>query len=188
MSKGIAFVLFAVAVVLQSHGQVVESVHVRLEVMTNKKIYSVGEPIRWRAILVNSGESGSAAFYVSKTLGYDGGYIPGFDVSVRQLSGTPPKGPGCGVARDGLRRKPGRTPEEILKGDFILLPPGGLVGFETEYAGCDVRGPGRGKYKIVAYYYTADEARQYSSDELNVQGAHILTGRYKSAPFIFTVR
>jgi hypothetical protein len=172
----------------QNLGQIVESINVRLEVTTSKKIYSVGESIKWRATLINNGDSGSTAFYVSKKLGYAGGNIPGFDISVRQLSGRPPKGPGCAWAGDAFRRKDHRNSAEILKEDFILLQPGSFVGFGDGYSGCSARDLGPGNYEITAFYYSAPEVSLSDPPELRVPGAHILKGKFKSAPFVFTIR
>ena len=77
-----------------------------------------------------------------------------------------------------------RTPEQVLREDYLALPPGAMVGFETQYDGCDVENPG-------AYQITAT----YSAQDLNVgkvrqvagKADQIVTGQLHSTPATFRV-
>src|SRR5258708_4455613 len=74
-----------------------DATDVRVEVSTNKKIYSRGEPVRFRAVLINRGR---AVIYISKSLSYpssdtNGANTPGFEITVRQISGRAGRLPGC---------------------------------------------------------------------------------------------
>src|SRR4051812_16956189 len=92
--------LFACLSIRSSFGQDsldLNSVHV--EITLAKKYYAVGEPIKFRAVLVNRG---STPFLIAKSLSAGGG-IAGFLVTVKQLTGKLPHG-GCGY---GFDRSPG---------------------------------------------------------------------------------
>jgi uncharacterized protein (DUF58 family) len=58
----------------------------RVEVRTNKRVYAVGESVRFTAILRNRGNT---ELYISKSFFRAGGVIAGFYVSIRQLTGKP---------------------------------------------------------------------------------------------------
>jgi hypothetical protein len=79
-----------------------------------------------------------------------------------------------------------RSPEQILKEDFLSLPPGGLIGYEDNYAGCEVVNPGQ--YEISAAYVAGD-LNQDKVESLMMNDAGVLKrGTYHSAPMTFTVR
>jgi hypothetical protein len=81
--------------------------------------------------------------------------------------------------------KDSRTPEQVLREDYLALPPGAIVGFETQYRGCVVQNPG--EYQITA---------TYSAQDLNVskvrsvpgKADQIVTGQFHSEPSTFHVR
>ncbi len=73
-------VLTAVVAPLSGSCQITNPVGVRVEVSTSKRIYSRGEAVKFRAVLINNGKS---TFYVSKSFSYassdmNGKETPGF--------------------------------------------------------------------------------------------------------------
>lgn len=153
-----------------------------VEITTTKKSYAVGEPIQFRVLLINRG---NVPLWVAKSFSALGGGMAGFVINVKQVTGRPPK-PACGVAGDRFPGTGSRSPEQILKEDFLYLPPGGMIGYEDQYRGCDVLNPG--KYQISADYITAD-LNQDRVEHLSVDGAGVLKrGTYSSAPLTFTVQ
>jgi hypothetical protein len=151
-----------------------------VEVTTNKRVYNVGEPIRFTATLRNGG---SSAVYISKDFSRADGGIPGFNVSVKQLTGIPAS-TGCGVGADRSFTE-SRTPEQVLREDYLLFAPGTMVGFESEFTGCVVKNPGR--YRAQATYsaqdLSVDEVRQFA-DKNN----QVVTGQFHSEPIDFQVQ
>jgi hypothetical protein len=102
--------------------------HLYVEVTTDKKVYLRGEPVRYRIVLRNGGDS---AVYVAKSFSDAGGGIAGFYVDVKQLTG---KRSTCGgFAVDRAILPDARTPEQILGEDYLLLKPRELIGFESGY-------------------------------------------------------
>jgi hypothetical protein len=121
-----------------------------VEVKTDKAAYAVGEPIYFTATLTNVGDS---VVYIAKTFFEQGGGTAGFDLTVEQLSGKR-SGIGClGVGDRGIFPE-SRTPQQILQEDFLRLPPGGIVGYRSEYRGCTIAHPGR--YQVKATYCACD--------------------------------
>lgn len=152
-----------------------------VEIRTDKSTYLLNEAIHYRAVLRNSG---STAVYVSKSFFEAGGGISGFYVSVKQLTGKR-SGRGCSMFGDRFGPPDPRTPEQILREDYLRLPPGGIVGFESQYRGCAVRYPGI--YEINA---------TYSAQDLNIGKVRLLadkteeiaTGQFHSETSKFRVR
>lgn len=105
-------------------------------------------------------------------------------VSVKQLTGRS-SGRGCTFAGDRFAEKDSRTPEQILREDYLPLQPADIVGYEDEYNGCVVKHPG--PYQIVATYLAFD---------LNIEKVKLLTenaaqvanGSVTSKPLTFHVR
>jgi hypothetical protein len=127
-----------------------QDIALRIEVKTDKRTYVVGETVRFTAILRNSGTTPA---YISKSFGEAAGGIAGFYVSIQQLTGKT-SGKVCDGYGDRFISKDSRTPEQVLREDYLALPPGGLVGFEAKYEGCAVKNPGR--YRISATYSAQD--------------------------------
>jgi hypothetical protein len=163
------------------NGQDARPATVRVEITTNKKIYVVGEPIRFRALLVNTS---SSATWISKAFWYSGGGIAGFQVNISQLSGKKPSA--CSVwAGDRFGSSDSRTPEQILKDDYILFGPNQIVGFEDRYSRCAKYYPG--KYEIVAKYSPSD-LNQDRVRDLKTNNALVLSGTCRSDPVTFEIR
>lgn len=155
---------------------------VRVEITTNKKIYSVGEPIQFRALLVNT-SSGSPT-WISKGFWYSGGGIAGFQVNVIQLSGKKPSK--CSIfAADRFDSPGSRTPKQVLEEDFMLLGPREMIGFEDTWSRCAKNYPG--KYEITAEYCTCD-LNQDRVKDLEVNRSLVLSGTYRSRPVSFEIR
>lgn len=154
---------------------------VRIEITTNKRVYAVGEQIRFRVLLVNAS---SSATWISKAFWYSGGGVAGFQVNVTQLSGKPPS-PCSAAFGDRFGPSEQRTPEQILKEDFILLGTGEAVGFEDQYSRCAKYH--RGKYGIVAAY-SASDLNQERVKSVEMNRALVLNGTYRSAPVDFEIR
>lgn len=152
-----------------------------VEIRTDKSTYLPNEAIHYRAVLRNSG---STAIYVSKSFFEAGGGISGFYVSVKQLTGKP-SGMGCSMAGDRFGTPDPRTPEQILREDYLRLPPGAIVGLESQYSGCTVRYPGI--YEINATYSAQDlnlgKVRLFAG-----RTEEIVTGQIHSEPSKFRVR
>jgi len=156
-------------------------VQLLVDVTTEKNSYQVGEPIRFRAILVNSGHSG---IYVAKSFGYAGGGTAGFYLSVKQRTGKTPQ-EGCAAYGDRFPVEEHRSPEQILHEDYVLLSPGELIGFESTYTGCEAKYPGT--YQIQALYSAQDWNLQRVLP-LNEKGIIVLKGQISSRPFTFHIR
>ena len=153
----------------------------RVEITTNKSIYAVDEPVRVTTVLRNTGNT---YLYISKHfLGALGGSA-GFSISVKQLTGKPSK-VGCAMAGDSFRMPDSRTAEQVLNEEYLLLPPGALVGFETQYYGCVVKYPGT--YQVTAVYSGRglhyDKVRQIAD-----KADQIVSGEFSSEPKTFRVR
>lgn len=123
---------------------------VRVEMELIKPEIVLGSSLQYRILLVN--ESSSAVF-ISKRFGINRcgiGISAGFSVEVRQISGEPQKrGCGCGGGIGTASEHP-RSPDEVLKEDFILLYPMQFVGMVAQYDSCNLGQPGA--YEITARY------------------------------------
>jgi hypothetical protein len=157
-----------------------KKVSVRVEISADRKNYVVGDKLRFTALLINTGRS---SVYVAKQFSRAGGGIAGFHVSVKQLSGTQTNTVNCEGFGDRAPVVESRSPQQIIEEDFILLPPGGIVGFRSGYGGCAVEHPG--KYEMAA---------EYLAQDLNIEKipkgtklGDVLTGRVASDPFRFRV-
>lgn len=153
---------------------------VKVEITTDKKDYREGEPIKFRAVLANEG---GYAIYLAKTWDHAGGGIAGFFISVKQLNGKPAK-LSCGGTADRGVFTDSRTPEQILREDFVRLPPGGLVGFEEQYLECAVEHAGT--YQIAAMY-SPNDLNTHKIVPLSDERNSVLTERIYSKPFTFRV-
>jgi hypothetical protein len=156
-------------------------VKLRVEITTGKKDYRTGERIRFRAVLVNIGHSD---VYISKSFTYAGGGIAGFYVNVKQITGKRSK-TGCGGYGDRFPLEDRRSPEQILREDYLLLSPEGLIGFEGDYEGCEAKYPGT--YEIQASY-SAQDSNLSRVLPLNEKGKVVLTGQVKSQPVTFSIQ
>ncbi len=154
---------------------------VRVEITADKREYGLGEVVRFRATLINASDS---AVYVAKTWWYAGGGNSGFIVEVKQLTGKN-SGAGCGMAWDPGPVKDARTPDQVLREDFVRLGRGELIGFEDIYKGCVIKYPGT--YQIVAEYWAVDR-NIHDAEALSNGKASMLRGRIRSEPFTFRVR
>lgn len=153
-----------------------------VEITLEKSVYLRNEPVRFRVILRNSGKS---AVYVAKSFSNAGGGIAGFYVDVKQLTGNT-RSPCGGGAADRFPLPDARTPEQILAEDYLLLNPGELIGFESEYdcIGSDLH---LGTYQITATY----AAQDLNIDKVRLLAAKtesIVVGRIQSRPVTFRVR
>jgi hypothetical protein len=155
-----------------------QSGELQVEVSTDKTHYTVGESIRFKALLSNRGPS---AVYVAKSFFSAGGGIAGFWVSVDQLKGKR-SGLGCVSAGDRFPMKDPRAPEQILQEDFLRLPPGGIVGYEDQYRGCVVKNSGT--YQITATYCACD----LNSGKARSAEQSVFIGKINSKPTKFRVR
>jgi hypothetical protein len=152
-----------------------------VEIRTDKGTYLPNEAIHYRAVLRNSG---STVIYVSKSFFEAGGGISGFYVSVKQLTGKR-SGRGCSMAGDRFGTPDPRTPEQILREDFLRLTPGGIVGFESQYWGCAVRYPGIYEIDVT---YSAEDLNIGKVRNLAGKTEEIVTGQIHSEPSKFRVR
>ena len=153
----------------------------RVEIKTNKTAYAVGEPVVFTAILRNGG---NASVYISKDFSQAGGGIAGFYVEVKQRTGKP-SGKTCVAAFD---RSPteSRTPEQVLREDYLLLAPGAMVGIEAEFfTGCVIGNPGT--YDATAVY-SAQDMNVNKVKEMAAKPDEIVTGQFYSTPSRFRVR
>lgn len=117
--------------------------NLRVEITTDKTDYTTAETISFRALLINGGQK---SVYIAKSWGPVGGGIAGFNTQVKQLSGTRPKS-GCSVAGDRGFYNESRSPQQILREDFLLLSPGELVGFNGSLPSCSGMPPARFKLR-----------------------------------------
>jgi len=152
-----------------------------VEIKTSKTTYLPDESIHYRVILRNDGH---AAVYIARSFYSAGGGIAGFYVSVKQLTGKA-NGIGCVAAGDRFFENDPRTPEQILREDYLLLGPGGIVGFESEYDSCVVKHPGN--YQITATY-SAQDLNLGKVRLLADKADEIVTGQFHSAASAFRVR
>jgi len=181
----VALVLICIANISasQEQGQLaVPTPHVRIELTLDKKVYGRREGVHFKAMLVNVDSNG---FYVSKSFHEGGGGTAGFYVYGTQLRGKR-GGVGCSaMAGDVFRVSESRSPEQILKEDFLPVQPGGRVGYEGDYHPCAVVNPG--EYEIWVEYVTGD-VNQTLVRSLVVNRQRVLDGKFKSAPVRFWVR
>jgi len=166
----------------QQPQDVIPAPHAAVELTINKKVYGRRESVRFKAILKNIDPRG---FYISKSF-YEAFGSAGFSVYGRQLSGKK-GGFNCGRGiGDRIRATPeSRSPEEILREDFLQLRPGGFVGYEETYQPCVVSNPG--EYEIWVEYVTGDWS-QGLVRPLVVNRERVLDGTYKSRPVKFWIR
>jgi len=153
---------------------------VRVEIQTDKRDYAEGEPIKFKVTLVNQG---ILSVYIAKSWSYAGGGIAGFFISIKQLSGKPPQA-GCSGAADRGVLPDSRSPERILREDFVLLPRGGFVGLEDQYRECAVEHAGL--YQISAIY-SPNDLNTHNVASLADDKSFVLTERTYSEPFTFRV-
>lgn len=154
---------------------------VRVEITTEKDLYVVGEPIRFNVRLINRGQK---VIYIAKPWWYAGGGIAGFLVNVRQLSGRK-FGLRCGGAADRGLEKDSRSPEQILREDFVRLGTGEFVGMEDVYDGCAVKYAGT--YEIRATY-SANGVNTHTVASILDSNSLVLMGQVDSKPYKFRVR
>jgi len=88
------------------------------------------------------------------------------------------------MAGDPLPSRDRRTPEQILREDFVRLGKGELVGFEDVYNNCVVRYPGT--YQMIAYYSASNFNTKVVSGLTDAK-ASVIEGRVQSKPFTFRV-
>ncbi|HYM76468.1 MAG TPA: hypothetical protein VE377_10870 [Candidatus Dormibacteraeota bacterium] len=157
-----------------------KELQVKVEITTDKKDYVEGEPIKFRVVLVNQG---GPAIYIAKSWDDAGGGIAGFFISVKQLRGRPPK-LRCGGTADRGVFPDTRSPEQILKEDFVRLPPGDFVGFTDQYRECAVEYAGM--YRISAMY-SPNDLNTHKVVPLSDEKNSVLTERIYSKPFAFRV-
>jgi hypothetical protein len=153
---------------------------VKVEIELVKRQFSVGERVKFRALLINRGPS---AVYVSKRFSRAGGGSAGFYVHVKQRTGKLPS-IGCVSATDLGPEREDRSPEQILKEDFLSLPAGGMIGYEAWYDGCRIENPGN--YEIKAEY-SAQDLNQGKVKSFKIEDASVLAGQYESNPVVFSV-
>ena len=122
-----------------------------VEISTKGFTYRPGLPMRFRALLVNSG---TVPFYVSNSFAEAGGGIAGFHYEVKQLTGRRPRVQ-CGIAGDRLFREE-RTPQQILQEDYFVLFPKHVIGSELRVEHFCKEGPYRGRYRISVSYSAQD--------------------------------
>jgi hypothetical protein len=150
----------------------------QLEIQTDKSRYAAGERIRFKALLSNEGSSN---IYVAKSLSEAGAGVAGFSISVKQLTGKPNR-LGCGSIRSTDGADDRRTSEQILREDYMSLPPKGIVGYEDEYHGCVVSNSGT--YEIKATYCACG----FNVDRLGREKpAQVAVGAITSRPLRFRV-
>jgi hypothetical protein len=155
---------------------------VRIELTIGKKVYGRREPVKFRALLSNLDSSG---LYISKSFYEAGGGIAGFYIHGTQLSGKK-GGTICeAMAGDAFKSSESRSPEQIVREDFLPLQPGGLVGYQAEYHPCTVANPG--EYEIWVEYITGDLSQSVVRS-LVVNQQRVLDGKFKSMPVKFWVR
>ena len=123
---------------------------------------------------------GTAGVYIAKTFFLAGGGIAGFNVSIKELTGKPSDA--CPVFADRFGEG-SRTASRILQEDFLLLQPGGIVGYEAAYKGCDVKH--EGMYQITATYCACD----LNTDRVKsaAQLVPLITGDLRSQATTFRV-
>ena len=153
----------------------------RVEIKSKKSVYAAGEPVLFTAILRNDG---NGSVYISKHFFEAGGGIAGFYVNVRQVTGKP-SGKKCVAAGDRYPNE-SRTPEQVLREDYLLLPPGAMVGVEAEFfTGCVVRNPG--VYEATAVY-SAQDLNVNHVKQVALSPDQIVTGQFYSPPSRFRIR
>lgn len=155
----------------------------RVEIHTTKKNYTLAESTRieFTAFLINTGNS---SVYVAKDFLEALGGRAGFHIKLEQFSGRRRKFRNCEGFYDWAPSVDRRSPEQILKEDFVLLRPGGIVGFRSMYRGCAPEHPGT--YQVIAEYVTQDW--NPGNFPTNTKLGELLTGKIISQPYRFTVR
>jgi hypothetical protein len=153
----------------------------QVEVKTDRTSYAVGESIHFTTTLTNLGTS---VVYIAKSFFERGGGIAGFNVTVEQLTGKT-SGKGCVAAGDRFDLHESRSPKQILQEDYLRLPPGGIVGFQSQYRGCVIANPGN--YQMTATYCACD-LNMGKVRSIAENPNQIVMGELKSKPWAFRVR
>jgi hypothetical protein len=162
--------------------EVIPAPHARVELTVDKKVYGRREAVKFRAILVNDDPRG---FYISKSFYDAGGGVAGFYVYGTQLSGKKGGQKCTAMAGDAFGPRESRSPEQILKEDFLPIQPGGFVGYEGTYQPCVISNSG--EYEIWVEYETGD-LHQGLVRPLVVHRQRVLDGKFKSTPVKFWIR
>jgi hypothetical protein len=158
--------------------------HLSVDLTLSKATFMPNEPIQYRVLLRNIGTS---AVYISKSFFEAGGGIAGFYVDLEQLTGELSENAGCGMAGDRFMTNDSRTPRQIQREDFLRLPPGAFVGFESTYGDCTTattRKPG--KYRLTATYVAQDLNTNRVAPVAD-KNEPVVLGRFKSDPVTFQV-
>jgi hypothetical protein len=155
---------------------------IEVEVKTDKVLYTIGEPIRFTALLVNRGTS---PVYIAKSFLSSGGGIAGFSLSIRQTEGQ--NSPECPVYADRFSDTAGpRSAKQILKEDFFWLAPGGIVGFTGRYQGCAVKH--EGSYELTATYCPCDLNTSNVQSAAKQEGTQTISKSIQSKPWTFRLQ
>jgi hypothetical protein len=167
----------------QEQQETIPAPHALVELTVNKRVYGRREPVTFRAILVNDDPRG---FYISKSFYGAGGGVAGFYVYGVQLSGKR-RGEKCSAMAGDVFRlaAESRSPDQVLKEDFLPIQPGGFVGYEGAYQPCAISSPG--EYEIWVEYETGDLS-QGLVRTLVVHRQRVLDGKFKSNPVKFWIR
>jgi hypothetical protein len=155
---------------------------IKVEVLLTRPKFVLGESVQYKLLLINET---SSPIYISKYFGVDkcsGKAKSGFSVEVKQISGKMPTG-GCGCGGGIGYSETARSPEDILKEDFILLYPMQFVGVIAQYESCNIEHPGI--YEITARY-SIDKTKVEMLASL-IQSPQILDSAVKSSPIRFRV-
>jgi len=153
----------------------------RVEIKPNKNVYVADEPVLFTAILRNAG---NGPVYISKNFSQAGGGIAGFYINVKQLTGKP-SGKKCVAAGDRYPNE-SRPAEQVLREDYLLLPPGAMVGVEAQFfTGCVVRNPG--VYEATAVY-SAQDMNVNKVKQVALKPDEIVSGQFYSLPSRFHIR
>jgi hypothetical protein len=143
-----------------------------VEIHLNKHAYTPGEEIEVSVILKPMGDG----IYIDKTWGEAVGDIPGFWISLTTVDGKAAQS--CGSGSDIYYAADTRTPSQWLDLEFMYLPAGRFIGWETS-----VRCPPteQGKYRLQAFYEPNNPHTLRVAELPQAQG-RVLTNKVASQP------
>src|SRR3954470_3154329 len=149
MKRSFALFLILLSGLAVSYAQIKPSADDRapklvLKMTVSKQVLKAAETLTVRFQMKNEGRF---PVWVPKGWGQAGGGVPGFFVSVTQLSGTKKKCPE--MALDGVVDDDSDS-ADLLRKNYVLLNPESFIGWEQRIDPCFIANPG--KYKIEGSY------------------------------------
>ena len=142
---------------LGKSGETDAAVTAKLVLATDKRVYTVGEPIKFRYSIQNIG---NVNLYISPSIDDISFADAGVLIILHDRNGTVVRGQVIGEG--GAHRKKDGSIVDRVRNTWLLLSPRSFYGKESQYfSACD---PDPGEYKLLASYYNTDIARRSATE------------------------